>query len=199
MEDDLKDQGAAGSATPADGHASPPESVDGEGKGKKFSFTGVPPAWKRPKITCDEMYQLARTFGRKAFMNDQIVSKLRGTGMIMRMEYFDPENWGEEEPQITIDITKDPVELHTGPCDTAPVLTLRMHAHIAHMFWMRKLNLMTAFLRGQMTARGPMSMTLRLLPMIKPSFPLYRESLAELGFDQLLNYPDKDTPDAETV
>ncbi len=170
------------------------EGAAGEGV-RKFSFPGVPPAVERPSITTEEMYGIARVFGHKAFTSDEIAPKLKGAGMVLKMEYFDPENWGDVEPQVTVDTTKYPAQVHLGPCEIAPVVTLRMHAHIAHLFWMQKLNLVSAFVRGLMRARGPIPQILRLLPIIKPSYPYYREALRELGLFKLINYPDPEEPE----
>jgi hypothetical protein len=66
---------------------------------------------------------------------------------------------------------------------------MRMHADTAHRFWMQKLNLMVAITKGDITVKGPIPKVMKLLPLIKPSYPLYRETLKELGFTELLNYP----------
>jgi hypothetical protein len=162
---------------------------------KKTGWPGVMPASERPSITVEGMYDIARLFGHKVFTDEQIAGRLRGSQMILRMEYFDPENWGDVEPVVTIDVTKTPIEVIIGECDLTPVIVLRMHAHVAHMFWMRKLNMVTALVRRQIVARGPIPQLLRFLPTIKPSFPIYRETLAELGLVELLKFP----PDADEV
>ncbi len=164
---------------------------------KKYLFLGVLPAALRPKVTVDEMYEVARTFAEKVFTNEAIISKIKSTGMILRMEYFDPENWGDMEPQVTIDVSKDPVELHTGHCDVTPIVILRMHADIAHHFWMQKLNMIKAITRRQIIAKGPIPQLMRLLILLKPCFPIYKENLRELGRFDLLNFPPDGAPDKD--
>jgi len=166
---------------------------------KKYLFLGVLPAELRPKVTVDEMYEVARTFAEKVFTNEAIISRIKTTGMILRMEYFDPENWGDVEPQVTIDVSKDPVELHTGPCEVAPIVTLRMHADIAHHFWMQKLNMIKAITRRQIIAKGPIPQLMRLLVMLKPCFPIYKETLRELNRIDLLNFPPDDAPNKDEI
>jgi len=54
---------------------------------------------------------------------------------------------------------------------------------------MGKLNFMTAVTRGLIKVNGPIRTAMKLLPVIKPGFPIYRETLAEMGYDDLLAFP----------
>jgi 2-oxoisovalerate dehydrogenase E1 component len=70
-----------------------------------------------------------------------------------------------------------------------------MHADTAHKFWMQKINLMIAITKGEIKVKGPIPAVMRLLPVIKPSFQIYRELLKDLGYYELLAYPpDKKQP-----
>jgi hypothetical protein len=137
-------------------------------------------------------------FSDRIFHNPAIAAKLKTAGLILRMEYYDPENWGETEPEVTILFDKDPIELYAGPCDIQPTVVLRMHSDIAHRFWTQKINMMVALVRRQMIARGPISQVTRLLPILKPSYPIYKEVLRDLGMNELLAYPaEKGAAEAE--
>ncbi|MFA6451575.1 MAG: hypothetical protein WCX65_19035 [bacterium] len=162
----------------------------GEAKEKKvYNLSGVPPAAERPGVSIEQMYSICTTFSEKIFNNPAVGPKLKTAGMVLRMEYYDPENWGEVEPEVTIEFGKDPIEMHTGPCDIEPKAVLRMHSDIAHRFWMQRISMMVALARRQMVAKGPISQVMRLLPIIKPSYPLYKDTLKELGLLELLAYP----------
>lgn len=156
---------------------------------KHYNLAGVPPAAERPGITPDQMYVVAKEFAARIFNNPSVGPKLQASGMILRMEYYDQENWGEIEPEVTIDCTKDPVELTTGPCGIEPKVIMRMHADIAHRFWMQRISMMVAIARRQMIAKGPIAQIMRLLPIIKPSYVIYKEVLTDLGMNELLAYP----------
>jgi hypothetical protein len=43
--------------------------------------------------------------------------------------------------------------------------------------------------RGLIKVNGSIRTAMRLLPIIKPGFPIYRETLEELGYDDLLAFP----------
>jgi hypothetical protein len=159
-------------------------------KGKKFcNLAGVPPAAERPGISIEQMYKVAGVFAEKIFNLQSVGPKLKASGMILRMEYYDPENWGDNEPEVTIDCTKDPIEITLGSCDIEPKAVLRMHADIAHRFWMQRISMMVAIARRQIVAKGPIAQVMRLLPIIKPSYPVYKEVLKELEMFELLAYP----------
>ena len=66
---------------------------------------------------------------------------------------------------------------------------MNMEAFTAHLFWMEKLNLMSAITRGQIKAKGPIPKAMRLLPMLKPFYKNYRIVLKDMGRDDLLNFP----------
>ncbi len=155
---------------------------------KRF-FPGVPPASERPSITIEKMYEIGNRFAEKLFSIPEIAEKLKASKMILKMEYYDPENWEDNEPQITIDCTQDVIKVHTGPCDVKPIVTMRMHADTAHKFWMQKVNLMVAITKKEIQAIGPIPQVMKLLPIIKPGFELYKETLSELKLFELLAYP----------
>lgn len=142
---------------------------------------------ERPFLSVEQMYQIAKLFGEKAFSDQAVVPKLRASGMLLRMSYFD-ERWNEE-PEVTIDCTKNPIELTLGPCDIVPIVEMRMHADVAHRFWRQKISLMAAVTKKDISLKGPLPKVIRLLPVIKPAYGHYEETLKELGFTELLNYP----------
>ena len=144
----------------------------------------------RPNITPEEMYEIARRVCEKTLSDPELSAKLRASNMIINFKYHDVERWGPDVvPEITVDCTKDPIEIHTGPCDIKPVIEMTMEALTAHLFWMQKLQLMPAITRGLIKAKGPIPKAMRLLPLLKPFYANYRETLKELGRDDLLNFP----------
>ena len=152
---------------------------------------------ERPRLSVEQMYQMGDLFGRKAFMNPEISDKARAANIILRFIYYD-DQWGDEEPMVTINCKVDPVEVLLGPNDLVPDVVLKMHGDIAHRFWMRKLNLMLAITRRLVILKGSLPAVARLIPIVKPSFPQYREALSELGLTDLLNHP-KSKGDKEAV
>ncbi len=63
---------------------------------------------------------------------------------------------------------------------------MSMTADVAHKFWHGKVNLVTALTRRQVTAKGNVPKTLKLLPILKPAFKLYPNYLKERGLEHLI-------------
>ena len=63
--------------------------------------------------------------------------------------------------------------------DDEPDVTLLMKADIADRFWRGKYNLAVGLARGEVKAKGPVNKILKLVPLTKPLFPMYRDLVAE--------------------
>jgi hypothetical protein len=66
---------------------------------------------------------------------------------------------------------------------------MSMDADTAHRFWLGKVNVTVALARGQMKAKGPVAKILKLVPLVKPVFPRYRQMLVDAGRQDLLEAP----------
>ncbi|MBK5092510.1 MAG: SCP2 sterol-binding domain-containing protein [Actinobacteria bacterium] len=144
----------------------------------------------RPDVSPEEMYEIARRVCEKTLSDPEIAPKFQKTKLIVNFKYYDEERWGPDVvPEITVDCTKDPIDLITGPCDLVPEISMSMEAFTAHLFWMQKLNLMSAITRGLIKAKGPIPKAMKLLPMMKPFYANYRLTLQELGREDLLDFP----------
>jgi putative sterol carrier protein len=55
------------------------------------------------------------------------------------------------------------------------VITMSMSGDTVHKFWLKKLNLPKALALRQIKAKGPVPKMLKLLPLLKPGYPLYEE------------------------
>lgn len=83
---------------------------------------------------------------------------------------------------MTIDARGDLVRIYRGAEFTGvPEVTMRMSADFAHAFWHGRINLVSALTRRQVVAKGNVSKTLRLLPILKPAYALYPQYLATIG------------------
>lgn len=144
----------------------------------------------RPDMSPDEMYQVATLVFEKTLSDPRLAAKLKASNLILNFKYHDEERWGADViPEVTVDCTKDPVVIITGPCDIKPTIQMTMEAFTAHLFWMQKLQLMSAITRGQIKAKGPIPKAMRLLPLLKPFYTNYRLALADLGRQDLLDFP----------
>ena len=48
-------------------------------------------------------------------------------------------------------------------------------------FWLGKVNVTVALARGQIKAKGPVAKILKLVPLVKPVFPRYKQQLEQQG------------------
>lgn len=89
--------------------------------------------------------------------------------------------------QITIDLRPDrDIRVDLGPTDLDPEVVMATTADTAHGFWLGKVNITVALARGQIKAKGPVAKILRLVPLVKDSFPRYEQMLRDAGRTDLL-------------
>lgn len=98
--------------------------------------------------------------------------KLRAANIVMRVLYTDPE------AEVTIAF-KDDYRVITGATDVKPDITLLMRGDTADQFWRGDYNLAVGLAKGQVKAKGPVNKILKLVPLTKPLFPMYREKVAK--------------------
>ena len=58
---------------------------------------------------------------------------------------------------------------------------MTMKADVAHRFWLGEVNVPLALAHGEMVANGPTAKILRLVPLLQPLFPRYRQLLDRAG------------------
>lgn len=98
--------------------------------------------------------------------------KLRAANIVMRVLYTDPE------AEMTIAFRED-YQVIAGPTEVKPDITLLMRGDTADQFWRGEYNLAVGLAKGQVKAKGPVNKILKLVPLTKPLFPLYREKVAK--------------------
>ncbi len=160
---DAKEEASAASVAPP----SPADSVSAE-------KTDEPSQEPQPAITLEAMYKVADKFARKLFLNPKVTEQLQKSGIIVRFIYFN-ENWGAEEAVLTVDCSADPIAIHLGKNDIEPVVSMRMHTETARLFWLQKVNIMSAISKGEIAVIGKVNEAMRLLPVIRPGFSLFKE------------------------
>lgn len=98
--------------------------------------------------------------------------KLRAAGVNMRVLYTDPD------VEMNI-LMQEQMEVILGPSDAKPDVTLAMRADTGDKFWRGEYNLAVGLAKGEVKAKGPVNKILKLVPLTKPLFPMYRELVAE--------------------
>ncbi len=112
--------------------------------------------------------------------NPEIGPKLAQSNLCVQFRYKNPS------AVITIDATGAELKIIQGDFDGQPEVVLTMNADFAHTFWHGKANLVSALTRRQVKAQGNVPKTIKLLPILKPSYALYPKFLAEKGLRHLV-------------
>lgn len=110
--------------------------------------------------------------------------KLARSKMIIQFQYTDPDC------QITINF-KDPTPPGAppfvwGPTPLVPDVMFKQSADFSNRFWQGKENVIAAMAKRQVTAQGSITKALQLIPIIRPSFRIYPQTLEKLGMKHLI-------------
>ena len=128
----------------------------------------------------DEVYQHIGKLFEDLTVDPELAPKFRKANVTVQYQYRDPES------QITVRMREDvEPQVDCGQTDLDPDVVMTMEADTAHRFWLGKVNVTVALARGQMKAKGPVAKILKLVPLVKPVFPRYRQQLADAGRQDL--------------
>jgi hypothetical protein len=120
-----------------------------------------------------ELYRYVGGVFRIAADHPEIGPKMRAANITMQVNYSDPA------ASLTIRF-REPMEVIDGGQDDDADVRLSMPADIAHRYWRGEYNLAVGLAKGQVKAKGPVNKILKLVPITKPLFPIYRELTAEM-------------------
>ena len=108
---------------------------------------------------------------RQASGHPQVGPKMKAAQIDMKVVYEDPNC------EMTVRFN-DPMEVNFGPATNEPDVTLMMTADTADKFWRGKYNLAVGLAKGEVKAKGSVNKILKLVPLTKPLFPVYRDLVA---------------------
>ena len=128
-----------------------------------------------------EVYRYLGGLFRVLLVDEELRAGLLKADTIVEYRYRRPDS------EITVKLVEgEEPRVDEGPSALEPELVMTMDADVAHRFWLGKVNPTVALARGQMRASGPIAKLLRLVPVIRPAFPIYRQMLQEAGRADLL-------------
>jgi putative sterol carrier protein len=119
-----------------------------------------------------EVYKYLGGVFRLADEQPEVGPKLRAANITLQLNYSDPA------ASLTVRF-QDPVEVIDGGQDENADVKLSMPADIANRYWRGEYNLAVGLAKGQVKAKGPVNKILKLVPITKPLFPVYKELVAE--------------------
>jgi hypothetical protein len=117
----------------------------------------------------------------EAKRDSRIAPKIKDSHLVIQFRYDDPR------AIVTINAAAPPsqesayFDVLWGEIGIKPDVEMSMKADIAHQFWHGKISLVTALMRRQIIAKGPIPKILKLLPAVEPMYEMYPRLLRELG------------------
>lgn len=129
----------------------------------------------------DEVYRYIGRVFEEIVADDELGPKFQRADTTVQYQMRDPE------ARVTVRMREgEERRVDLGETELEPEVVMTMAADTAHRFWLDKLSIAAAMSRGQIKARGPVSKILKLVPLVKPVFPRYRQMLEEEGRTDLL-------------
>jgi putative sterol carrier protein len=109
----------------------------------------------------------------RAANDTEVGPKLKAADIDLQVYYTGPD------AVMTVRLREPAIEVVDGGDNPDADVKLYMPADIGNKFWRGEYNLGVGLAKGQVKAKGPVNKILRLVPLTKPLFPLYRALVAE--------------------
>ena len=119
-----------------------------------------------------EVYKYLGGVFRAAENVEGVGDKLRASDIVLRLDYSAPA------ASITVVLKEPAIEVFEGDSELTPDVRMAMSADDGNKFWRGDYNVAVGLAKGQVKAKGPVSKILKLIPVAKPVFPIYRELVA---------------------
>ncbi|MGW2291621.1 SCP2 sterol-binding domain-containing protein [Streptomyces phaeochromogenes] len=122
--------------------------------------------------SAEEVYKYLGGVFRVANDTDGVGGQLRAGDLVLRLDYSGPA------ASITVVLKEPAIQVIEGDSELTPDIRMSMSADNGNKFWRGEYNVAVGLAKGQVKAKGPVSKILKLIPLSKPVFPLYRELVA---------------------
>lgn len=121
----------------------------------------------------DEVYQYLGGVFQEASKRDDVGGKMAAADIDLQIYYSEPES------KMTIAMHGDQIEVFLDNDNEDADVKLFMPADTGDKYWRGEYNLAVGLAKGHVKAKGPVNKILKLVPLTKPLFPMYREMIAE--------------------
>jgi hypothetical protein len=109
----------------------------------------------------------------------EVGKALNDTGLVVHFVLRDPNL------KIVIDCEEKPIVVSFGDeSPKAPTASFSLVAENGHKFWLGEFNLPNALVRKQVVMKGPVARMLKVVPITRKVYPLYRQYLIDNGFEE---------------
>lgn len=120
-----------------------------------------------------ELYRYLGGIFRAAENHPEIGPVLRASGITLRLEYSNPS------AILTVAMLEDGITVIEGETDVVPDIRMAMSSDNADKYWRGEFNVAVGLAKGEVKAKGPVTKILKLIPVTKPLFPIYKELVAD--------------------
>jgi hypothetical protein len=124
----------------------------------------------------EDVYETLGAFMKEIVNHPEIGPKFTASNTSFHIVYTEPAGC-----EMTVDCTGPTTLVTCGPGGDPAEINLVMSAADGHLFWLGRLNMTLALARQQVKVSGTMSKMMKLLPALRPCFPLYKEFLETHG------------------
>ena len=134
----------------------------------------------------EKMYEVYGKFLEKIISDPSIGSKLQKSKVKIRFNYTDPDG------TIFLNFADPPEQegmygsFKLGDSDDEADVTMTQSSDFSHRFWQGKENAITALAMGKIKAAGQVQKAMGLVTAIRPTFPIYKAVLKEMGREDLI-------------
>ena len=128
----------------------------------------------------DEVYSFIGGVFETAVKERSFIEATRGTGLVVHLIQTDPD------ATIIIDFEGQKVLCGDAAAGQASNVTLRMSSDNSNRFWQGHLNFTLAMAQRKVKLDGKRSVALKLLPLTKPLFATYIQTIKDAGRGDLL-------------
>jgi hypothetical protein len=122
--------------------------------------------------SAEEIYEYIGGVFRAAGEHPEVGPQLRAANVVLQLNYTEPS------AVTTVKFTDD-FSVIEGETDVVPDVKLFLSGDIADKYWRGDYNLAVGLAKGQVKAKGPVNKILKIVPLTKPLFAIYREKTAE--------------------
>lgn len=85
------------------------------------------------------------------------------------------------DPEMTMFVDGDGPLFDDAAAGKVPTVTMKMSGDIAHLYWLKKLNVPKALALRQIKAKGPVGKILQLMPLLRPGQAMYPDYCRKFG------------------
>jgi putative sterol carrier protein len=123
--------------------------------------------------SAEEVYKYVGGVFRAAADHPEVGPVMASADVVLQLYYTDPD------AKLTVRFKEPKLEVNEDSDDPGADVKMTMSSDLANKYWRGEYNVAIGLAKGQVKAKGPVNKILKLLPVTKPLFPMYKDLVAE--------------------